>query len=187
MAPLLTPQAALLAYGLAHLGLLVGIALVVLRPFSPGTLVAGLTALSYAGYAFAMTRTVSPSTLWPIGVVLVLMAVSYFAPSWSERLGIRFASPQPPIVMGAFLGLVFGGVALGGGMLGQLVGLLLGTFVAGLGQSRTGWRGALRAGPATMYAALGPRAFELLLALAVSDMALSYILHRVGVVQTPVL
>ncbi|MEB3327742.1 MAG: hypothetical protein VKQ33_00755 [Candidatus Sericytochromatia bacterium] len=185
MAPLLTPQAALIAYALAHLGLLLGIALVVLRPFAPGTLVTGLTALAYAGYTLAMTRTLSPAIGWPVGGVLLLMAVSYLAPSWSERLGLRFASPQPPIVMGAFLGLVFGGFALGGGMLGQLVGLVLGAFVAGLGQSRAGWRGALRAGPATMYAALGPRAFELLLALAVSDVALSYLLHRVGVVQTP--
>ncbi|MEB3220506.1 MAG: hypothetical protein VKS61_00365 [Candidatus Sericytochromatia bacterium] len=186
MEQLSTPQAALIAYGLAHLGLLAAIALILLRPFAPGTLVAGLTTLGYAGYTTAMVRSQPTlAALWPVGVVGLLVALSLVAPRLSERLGIRYTVPQPPIVMGAFLGLVFGALVLGGGMAGQLVGLALGTFLAGFGQSRTGWRGALQAGPASFYTAMGPRAFELLLALAVGDLAVTYILHRVGVVQTP--
>ena len=184
MAALLSPDAALAAFCLAHLGVLLGIGFVIWRPFSPGALLAGLTSLAYTGYALVLVRTFSWFGLWPAAVVALLTLAAGTAGYWSERLGMRFVRPDQRVVLGAFLGMILMSVLVGGhgGILTLVLGLVLGAFIASYGQAAGSPRLAWERGPIALYSALGPRGFQLLLALAIGDLSTMYLFHRVGAV-----
>ncbi|MEB3196574.1 MAG: hypothetical protein VKP62_05155 [Candidatus Sericytochromatia bacterium] len=168
------------AYALAHVGLLAGIALIVLRPFSPGVLVSAGSALAYVAYAVSMSPVSRLNLAWPAGVVLALAALSWLAPRWSARLGVLYGLPNPRVVMGSFFGMVLFALLFRGGLFVQVAGLLVGSLVAAWGQPRATFRTAWQAGPVAFYTMLGPRGFQLLLALLLADVAIQYLLHRVG-------
>jgi uncharacterized protein YqgC (DUF456 family) len=150
--------------------MLLGIGLILFRPFFPGLLVilAGLAV--YVGYASYEAHTLAGIT--PVGLALVAVAAAVALSSswWQDKLGLRFTYTDSMVMWGAFVG-SFVGMYLWD-IFGLLIGLVIGAFAMEL---RGGKRlpDAFRQGVASMLSMLGPRGFQLIMANLASQIALT--------------
>jgi uncharacterized protein YqgC (DUF456 family) len=88
---------------------------------------------------------------------------------WSEKLGLRFTYVTPNVMWGAVLG------SFVGLFLFDILGMLLGLIIGAMAMEIRGGRPvaeACRQGMAAVMSMLGPRGFQLLMALVVGGFAL---------------
>jgi uncharacterized protein YqgC (DUF456 family) len=161
-----------LLQALVDVCMLVGIGLILFRPFFPGLLVilAGLAV--YVGYFSFTAHTLAGITPVGLALVAVTAAVALSSTWWSDKLGLRFTYTDSMVMWGAFVG-SFVGMYLWN-IFGLLIGLVIGAFAMEL---RGGKRlpDALRQGMASMLSMLGPRGFQLIMAILASQLALTHL------------
>ena len=147
-----------------YVAMIAGIVLIVAVPFFPGLALILLSLLLYVGYASYTAHTLAGMDMASLAMVVVLSVVGLTSASWSERLGIRFAYMDQQVLAYAtifsFVGIYLWGIP------GLLIGLVLGALVGEL-QARRPFPEALRRAFASMMSALGPRGFQLLMAIVV--------------------
>ena len=156
---------------LVYLCLLAGVALIIFKPFFPGlaVMVAGL--LAYVAYESFVARDLAGIGLVPLISIVVLSAIGLTSAWWSEKLGIRFTYMSQQVMWGAIIG-SFIGIFLFG-MLGMVLGLIIGTLAMELRGGRP-LPEAARQGVGAVLSMLGPRGFQLIMALVVGMMILRY-------------
>lgn len=171
------PDLAAIAYGAAHLVMLVGLGLIIFVPFFPGLAAIGVAVLAYAGYAAITSQTLTTFQVLAIVGVVCCTAAGTFSSWWSEKLGLRFTYVTPEVLWGAFLGLILASI-LNLSMFWQIIALFIGATVAAIGVQKRSFKDGVLHGPVAIYSMLGPRGFQLLMALLVSDLAITHLLHR---------
>lgn len=171
------PDLAGLAFGSVHGLMLLGMVLIIFRPFFPGLAVIGGAVLAYVGLAFGISG-VQPNTfqLLALGGVLFFSFGGLFSSWWSEKLGVRFTYITPEVLWGGFLGLILVTI-LGASLFFQIIALFAGAMVAAIAVQKRGFKDAVAHGPLAIYSMLGPRGFQLLMSLLVSDLALAFLLR----------
>lgn len=173
------PDLATIALTAAHLVMLLGVGLIIFVPFAPGLAAVGLAALAYAGYAAFASQTLSTFQVLALAGVAFFTAAGSFSSWWSEKLGIRFTYITPEVLWGGFLALILVSI-LNLSMFWQIIALFVGATIAAIAVQKRGFKDALMHGPVAIYSMLGPRGFQLLMALLVSDLAITHLLHRVA-------
>ena len=155
-----------------YLAILGGIALIMFRPFFPGLAVILGGVLLYVGYESVVARGFAGmSPVW-LAIVIGLSALGLTSSWWSEKLGVRFAHMSQQVMWGAIIG-SFLGILLAG-VFGMLLGLIIGTFAMELRSGRKPVEAA-RLGLGSLLSMLGPRGFQLIMALLVSSLALQHL------------
>lgn len=155
-------------YGLMFLGLM----LIVFRPFFPGLAIISATVLGY--YALGCV-VLPPTSLAEVpylalpGVVLAT-ALGLGSGWWTEKLGVRFTYAGQDIGMAAFLGMVIA-MLLYLPLVPQVIGMSIGASLAMIYVQKRPPLDAIRNGPVAVYSMLGPRGFQLLMALVVCELS----------------
>ena len=165
------PSIPLIVQIVAQLCLLAGVGLIIFRPFFPGLAVMLAGAL-YVGYHSAMARALAGMPLVPLIAVVVVTLLGLTSSWWTEKLGLRFSYMSQQVMWGAIIG-SFIGIFLFG-MLGMLLGLILGTFVMELRGGRKVGE-SIKLGVGSLLSMLGPRGFQLMMALVVGGLAAGHI------------
>lgn len=173
------PDLAAIAYGAAHLVMLLGVGAIIFVPFAPGLAAIGLAVLAYAGYAAFASQTLSTFQMIALAGVVFFTAAGSFSSWWSEKLGIRFTYITPEVLWGGFLALILVSI-LNLSMFWQIIALFVGATIAAMAVQKRGFKDALMHGPVAIYSMLGPRGFQLLMALLVCDLAITHLLHRLA-------
>jgi uncharacterized protein YqgC (DUF456 family) len=155
----------------AQLCLLAGVGLIMFVPFFPGLAVMLAGVLAYVGYQSFMAKTLAGIDAVTLGMIVGLTVIGLTSSWWSEKLGMRFTYLNQQAMWGAIIG-SFIGIFLFG-MLGMLIGLILGTMVMELRGGKP-FADSLRQGVASLLSMLGPRGFQLVMALLVGGLALSH-------------
>ena len=171
------PSLAAIAPAAAYLLCFVGLLLIVFVPFFPGLAVIGVAALAYAGYFAYVSQTLDPLQMLALAGVVLFSFAGIFSSWWSEKLGMRFTYVTPEVLWGGFLGLIFASI-LNLSMFWQILALFLGATAAAMGVQKRGFKDAVMHGPVAIYSMLGPRGFQLLMALLVCDLAMNHFLRR---------
>jgi len=179
------PNLPVILFGLVQLLMLVGLGLIVFVPFFPGLAVILAALLLYIGYASVMAGGLAGIAVGPLVGILIFGLAGLFSSWWSQKLGLNFTYVTPPVMMGAMLGsIVF--VMVFQSMFWMLLGMIVGAFAMEMRQGRP-FKTALHQGTAGLYSMLGPRGFQLVMAMLVIDLAVRN-LHRVvsaGLLGTP--
>jgi hypothetical protein len=171
------PDLAAIAYGAAHLTMLVGLILIVFVPFFPGLAAVGLAALAYGGYAAYSAGTIDEFRMIVLAGIVVFSLAGVFSAWWSEKLGMRFTYVTPEVLWGAFIALILASV-LNLSMFWQILALFLGATIAAIGVQKRSLKEGVMHGPVAIYSMLGPRGFQLLMALLVCDLAITHVLRK---------
>lgn len=177
------PNLAVLIPAAAYLAMIVGMVLIVFVPFFPGLAVIGVAALAYAAYFAVVTQTLTTVQVLAIAGILLCSFAGIFSSWWSEKLGMRFTYITPEVLWGGFLALILFSI-LGLEMFWQIIGLFIGATVAAIGVQKRSFKDGVMHGPVAIYSMLGPRGFQLLMALLVCDLAMNHFLRRL-LMQVP--
>lgn len=171
------PDLAAIAYAAAHLVMLVGLGLIIFVPFFPGLMTIGLAVLAYAVWAGVTAQSFSTFQMVALAGVVLFSAAGTFSSWWSEKLGLRFTYVTPEVLWGAFLALILVSI-LNLSMFWQIIALFVGATIAAIGVQKRSFKEGVQHGPVAIYSMLGPRGFQLLMALLVCDLALKHLLYR---------
>lgn len=169
--PVATTNLALYLPLVVDLCLLIGIGLILFVPFFPGLAVMLAGVLLYVGYQSTLAHTFAGMDPVWFGLILVLALAGLTSGWWSEKLGLRFTYMSQQVmwgaIMGSFIGLFFG-------TFGMLLGFIVGAMAMELRGGRS-FPESLRQGVASLMSMLGPRGFQLLMALVVGNLVLSHL------------
>lgn len=159
-----------LALSLVSLAMLMGIGLILFVPFFPGLALIAGAIVAYVAYASYRAGTLAGMAPVSLVLVVTLAAIGLTSAWWSEKLGLRFTYMAPTVMWGALIGSFVGILIFG--MPGMLIGLVAGTVAMELRGGRP-LPESLRHGVASLLAMLGPRGFQLLIALIVVSLGLT--------------
>ena len=154
----------------AYAAMLAGMLLIIFRPFFPGVGLVAAAVLAYDGYGLYLLGTASTREIVLFTLIACLTFAGLMTSWWTEKLGIHYTYVKPELVWGGFLGMILFAI-LNMPLFGQIVGLFLGAIAAAIGVEKRPFLDALRHGPIAIYCMLGPRGFQLLMALLVADLA----------------
>ncbi|MOA08805.1 hypothetical protein D3C78_1286000 [compost metagenome] len=126
----------------------------------------------YVGYHSFVAKTLAGVPMVPLIAIVAVSIIGMTSSWWSEKLGLRFSYMSQQVMWGAIIG-SFIGIFLFG-MLGMLVGLILGTFVMELRGGRKVGE-SIKLGVGSLLSMLGPRGFQLVMALVVGGLAMGHI------------
>lgn len=156
----------------AYVAMLVGLATIVFIPFFPGLLVilAGLAA--YVGYSSYQAHTLVGMAPVPLVACVLVSVLGLTSSWWSEKLGLHYVYLRQEAMWGAFLGMFVG---LYFSLVGMIVGMIVGVVFVEIFTMKTAKGQALRQGVAAFLSMLGPRGFQLVMALLVVSLELRYL------------
>jgi uncharacterized protein YqgC (DUF456 family) len=160
----------LLLLDLVFATMLACLALIVFVPFFPGVAVMFTVIVAYVGYASFMAQGFAGIAPLSAGLVVLFALSGIFSSWWTEKLGLRFTYVSQQVMWGAIIGsLVIGMVRPG--MFWFMIGMIIGAIATELSQ-RKPFVEAVRQGVAAVYSMLGPRGFQLLMAMLIIDVSL---------------
>lgn len=158
--PLLLPK---LVYGVMLASLLA----IVFVPFFPGVAVIAVSLLLYIGYSSYVAHAFVGLDPIVAGFVLVFALAGIFSSWWTEKLEVRFTYTSQEVAAGMLIGsLAFGMIFKT--MFWFMLGMLIGGVAMEVRRGRP-FPEALRQGLAAIYSSLGPRGFQLLMAMLIID------------------
>jgi uncharacterized protein YqgC (DUF456 family) len=148
-----------------YLVMLVSLLLIVFVPFFPGVAVIMVAVAGYVGYSSFLAHGLAGMPPITLGFVAVFGLLALTSAWWTEKLEVRFSYTSQDVVWGMFIGsFAFGWVL--GTMFWFMVGMLLGAIVMEARDGRP-LPEAIRRGISDLYSTLGPRGFQLLMALMI--------------------
>jgi uncharacterized protein YqgC (DUF456 family) len=166
------PNLPLIIQSVTYLSLLAGVGLILFVPFFPGLAVMLAGIVLYVGYHSIMAKALAGAQLVPLIAMVLFSVIGLTSSWWSEKLGLRFTYMSQQVMWGALIGSFIGIFIFG--LIGMLLGLILGVFVMELRGGRK-LPESLKLGVASLLSMLGPRGFQLLMALLVGGLALSHL------------
>lgn len=152
--------------GVVYLCTLAGIFLILFVPFFPGMAVMLAGILVYVGVQSAIAKTLAGIDAVTLTVLVVLTLVGTTSSLWSEKLGLRFTYISQQAMWGAIIGALLGTFIFG--MLGMLLGLIVGCMAMELRGGRSP-KESLQQGVSALMSMLGPRGFQLIMALVAAS------------------
>lgn len=166
---LLSDPSALL-WLVAHLALLGGIAAIMFAPAVPGLAVMLVGVLAYVAIETTRAGTLAGIGVAPLVGLVLVAAAGLSAPWWTGKLRLGFTYVSQQVMWGALIG-SFVGIFIAG-IVGMLIGLIAGTMIMEVRGGRSVPE-ALRHGLSALTSMLGPRGFQLVMALVFATIALS--------------
>ncbi len=154
---------------------LVGLLMIIFKPFSPGLAVSGLTMVAAAGYATYLQGGVGVGAVICGVMMLFFFAVGQFSGWWTHKLGVHYVYSTPQLIWGGFLGMCLMMIFRAPLFL-QIIALFVGAMGASMGIEKRPFKESLSRGPLGVYSSLGPRGLHLLMALVVIDLSTYYVL-----------
>lgn len=166
---------------LVYLVTLVSLLLIVFVPFFPGVAVMFVSIAAYVGYASYTAHDFSGILPSSAGLVVIFAVAGMFSTFWAERLQLRYTYVSQQTMWGAILGSLIVGMVLQGifwFMLGMVIGAVAMEFQRSrrLGES-------VRQGLAALYSMLGPRGFQLLMAMLIVEVGMPHPLLLPGLLR----
>jgi hypothetical protein len=152
--------------------MLLGLLLIVFRPFFPGLAIITGAVLAYYGVSvWAVQPTLESLPYIRLPLILFASFAGLFSSWWSEKLGVRFTYVTQEIGAGIFLGLILP-MLVYLQLPWQIGGMFVGATLAMIYVQKRRVQEAALHGPVAVYSMLGPRGFQLLMALFVCDLAI---------------
>jgi uncharacterized protein YqgC (DUF456 family) len=152
---------------LVYVAMLASLLLIVFVPFFPGVAVILVAVVGWVGYQSFLAQGLAGMPAITLGFVAVVGLIALTSAWWTERLELRYSYTSQDVVWGMMIGSMAFGVVLGT-MFWFMIGMLLGAVIMEARGGRPGAE-AFRRGMADVYSALGPRGFQLLMAMLIVD------------------
>jgi hypothetical protein len=152
---------------LVYVAMLASLLLIVFVPFFPGVAVILVAVAGWVGYMSFTAHDLAGMPAITLGFVVVVGLIALTSAWWTERLELRFSYTSQDVIWGMMVGsFAFGWVL--GTMFWFMVGMVLGAVIMEARGGRPGTE-AIRRGLADVYSALGPRGFQLMMAMLIVD------------------
>lgn len=150
-----------------YVAMLVSLLLIVFVPFFPGVAVILVALAGWVGYHSYLAHSLAGIPPITLGFVVAFGLIALTSAWWTERLELRYSYTSQDVVWGMMVGsLAFGWVL--GTMFWFMAGMVLGAIVMEA-RDRRAFPEAVRRGLADVYSALGPRGFQLMMAMLIVD------------------
>jgi uncharacterized protein YqgC (DUF456 family) len=164
------PNLHLILASLVYLSILVGVGLILFVPFFPGLAVILGGVLLYVGVMSAIAKTLSGIDVVTLVALIVVSVIGMTSAFWTEKLGLRFTYMSQQIMWGAIIGSLVGMFVFG--MVGMLLGLIVGCMAMEMRGGRSPQE-SVKQGVSALMSMLGPRGFQLVMALVAASLVLS--------------
>ena len=154
---------------LAYAAMILSLLLIVFVPFFPGVAVIFGSVLVWVGYNSFLVHGFAGIHPVTAGFVLVFSFLGLFSSWWTEKWGVRFTYASQEVSYGMLVGSLAFGMILKT-MFWFMIGMLIGGVAMEMRSGRP-FREALRQGVGAIYSALGPRGWQLMMAMLIADTA----------------
>ncbi|MDB5098245.1 MAG: hypothetical protein JWM80_2666 [Cyanobacteria bacterium RYN_339] len=148
---------------------LLSLLLIVFVPFFPGVAVILVAIAGWVGYNSFLAHNLAGMPPVSLGFVVVIGLIALTSAWWTEKLELRFSYASQDVVWGMMIGSFAFGAVLGT-MFWFLVGMFAGAVIMEARDGRP-LQDAVRRGLADVYSTVGPRGFQLLMAMLIVDAA----------------